>query len=43
MRFPNREAEQPAAALLRLVNGYQTAQAIHVAAVLGIANLLRDG
>jgi hypothetical protein len=29
--------------LLRLVNGYQVSQAIHVAAVLGIADLLEDG
>jgi hypothetical protein len=29
--------------LRRLVNGYQVTQAIHVAAVLGIADLLRDG
>ncbi len=35
--------ERPAAALLRLVNGFQVTQAIHVAAVLGIADLLRDG
>ena len=30
-------------ALRRLVNGYQVTQAIHVAATLGIADLLRDG
>jgi hypothetical protein len=30
-------------ALRRLVNGYQVTQAIHVAATLGIAELLRDG
>jgi hypothetical protein len=30
-------------ALRRLVNGYQITQAIHVAATLGIADLLRDG
>ena len=29
--------------LRRLVNGYQVTQAIHVAATLGIADLLRDG
>jgi hypothetical protein len=32
-----------AAALRRLVNGYQVSQAIHAAAVLGIADLLADG
>jgi hypothetical protein len=35
--------EPPAVALRRLVNGYQVTQAIHVAASLGIADLLRDG
>lgn len=33
----------PAQALRRLVNGYQVSQAIHVAAVLGIADLLAEG
>jgi hypothetical protein len=33
----------PAAELMRLVNGYQVSQAIHVAATLGIADLLQDG
>ena len=33
----------PAQALRRLVNGYQVSQAIHVAAVLGIADLLAAG
>jgi RimJ/RimL family protein N-acetyltransferase len=33
----------PAAVLRRLVNGYQVSQAIHVAATLGIADLLADG
>lgn len=37
------DAQRPAATLRRLVNGYQISQAIHVAAVLGIADLLRDG
>ena len=32
-----------AAELRRLVNSYQLSQAIHVAAVLGIADLLADG
>jgi O-methyltransferase/methyltransferase family protein len=36
-------AETPTVALRRLVNGYQVTQAIHVAAALGIADLLRDG
>ena len=36
-------AERPTQALRRLVNGYQVTQAIHVAATLGIAELLRDG
>src|SRR4051812_15425870 len=33
----------PAAALRRLLNGYQVSQAVHVAAVLGIPDLLADG
>jgi hypothetical protein len=33
----------PSAALRRLVNGYQVSQAIHVAATLTVADLLRDG
>jgi O-methyltransferase domain/Dimerisation domain len=37
------DAETPTVALRRLVNGYQVTQAIHVAAALGIADLLRDG
>jgi O-methyltransferase/methyltransferase family protein len=37
------DAETPTVALRRLVNGYQVTQAIHVAATLGIADLLRDG
>lgn len=37
-------AERDAAAeLMRLVNGYQASQALHVAATLGIADLLKDG
>jgi len=35
--------ETPAAALMRLVNGYQVSQAIAVAAELGLADLLADG
>lgn len=30
-------------ALLRMTNGFQVSQAIHVAATLGIADLLADG
>jgi len=37
------EPREAAARLLRLVNGYQVSQAIHVAASLGIADLLADG
>ena len=35
--------EDPAAALRRLVNGFQVSQAIHVAAVLGIADRIAAG
>jgi O-methyltransferase domain/Dimerisation domain len=35
--------ETPTVALRRLTNGYQVTQAIHVAATLGIADLLREG
>ncbi len=35
--------QKPSAALLRLVNGFQVSQAIHVAAPLGIADLLKNG
>lgn len=34
---------KPSADLMRLVNGYQVTQAIHVAATLGVADQLRDG
>ena len=37
------DSPRPAAALRRLVNGYQVTQAIHVAAVLGLADLVADG
>lgn len=37
------QQEAPAVALRRLINGYQASQAIHVAATLGIADLLADG
>jgi hypothetical protein len=33
----------PRAVILRMLTGYWTAQAIHVAAQLGIADLLKDG
>jgi len=33
----------PSIELMRLVNGYQLSQAIHVATVLGIADMLKDG
>jgi hypothetical protein len=35
--------QRPVAQLRRLANGYQVSQAIHVAATLGIADLLADG
>ena len=35
--------ERPSVALRRLINGYQVSQAIHVAATLGIADLLAGG
>src|SRR3954454_1282492 len=35
--------EAPAATLRRLINGYQVSQAIHVATVLGIPDLLAEG
>jgi O-methyltransferase/methyltransferase family protein len=35
--------ESPSVRLHRLINGYQVSQAIHVAATLGIPDLLRDG
>src|SRR4051794_10440234 len=36
------DAESSSDALLRLINGYQVSQAIHVAAALGIAEQLAD-
>lgn len=33
----------PAVQMMRLINGYQVSQALHVAATLGIADLLEDG
>ena len=39
----DRSEEKPAMVLMRLVNGYQVSQAIHVAVMLGIADLLADG
>jgi hypothetical protein len=38
-----KHTEQPMQALMRMINGFQVSQAIHVAATLGIADLLRDG
>ncbi len=35
--------QKPSAALLDLVNGFRVSQAIHVAATLGIADLLKNG
>src|SRR3954453_11525843 len=43
MLRPVADAEPSSAALLRLVNGYQVSQAIHVAATLGVAEQLADG
>src|SRR4051812_10672847 len=43
MLRPLADAEPSSAALLRLVNGYQVSQAIHVAATLGLAERLADG
>jgi len=40
---PEEREERPAAALRRLVNGYQISQAIHVATVLGVADHLAAG
>ena len=37
------DEREATATLIRLVNGYQVSQAIHVAAELGIADLLADG
>src|SRR6476620_10000535 len=34
---------KPAAEMMRLINGYQVSQAIHVAAALGIGDLLASG
>jgi len=37
------DERQAAATLMTLINGYQVSQAIHVAASLGVADLLKDG
>lgn len=37
------QAPTPSAALRQLIDGYQVSQAIHVAVVLGIADLLAEG
>src|SRR5262249_43313514 len=36
-------ANNPATELMRMVNGYQVSQALHVAATLGIADQLKEG
>ena len=36
-------AADPSIELMRLINGYQVSQALHVAATLGVADELRDG
>src|SRR3569832_1614651 len=36
-------ATDPSAELMRLINGYQVSQALHVAATLGVADHLKDG
>jgi hypothetical protein len=36
-------ATDPSAELMRLINGYQVSQALHVAAALGVADHLKDG
>ena len=39
----DQHTQTPSVALKRLVDGYQISQVLHVAAILGIADLLRDG
>ena len=36
-------APDPSVELMRLINGYQVSQALHVAATLGVADHLKDG
>ena len=36
-------APDPSVELMRLINGYQVSQALHVAAMLGVADQLKDG
>src|SRR5215510_14919537 len=36
-------APDPSAELMRMINGYQVSQALHVAATLGVADQLKDG
>src|ERR1700688_5053603 len=36
-------APDPSTELMRLINGYQVSQAMHVAATLGVADQLKDG
>ena len=37
------DAQQASLELMRLINGHQISQVIHVAASFGIADLLKDG
>src|SRR5689334_8448670 len=37
------DEQQAASELMRLINGYQVSQVVHVAASLGVADLLKDG
>ena len=37
------DGSDPSAEMLRLINGYQVSQALHVAASLGVADRLKDG
>jgi hypothetical protein len=39
----DQSSPSPAVQMMRLINGYQVSQALHVAATLGIADLLREG
>ena len=36
-------APDPSVELMRMINGYQVSQALHVAAALGVADQLKDG
>ena len=39
----DKDTTNPSAALMELINGFRVSQAIHVAATLGIADLLKEG